>query len=410
MKRGRRVSLMVTSCFSLIGWLLIYMSTNYEKLVVGRIISGIATGLASVPASVYTAEISVSSWRGTMVTWSSIAIAMGILLVYIIGYFLQGNWQLIALICSVFPATAIILIILSVPESPLWLRDRGRMDEARAVMKKFRGIPKEHGLTLEVENELQNPRHNINIKKHSQLKHLMKQSSLMPFIIMLGYFFFQQFSGIFVIVFYAVDITSEAGIKMDAYLGAILIGLTRLIGSIIVAFASKKWGRRIPSIASGGGMAFFMGILSIYVFLTNRGYTIADGGFTPAICILMYIFMSTIGFLCLPFAMVSEIYPAKVKDILTGFTVCIAYIFSFITVKMYPDMLDLMGKHGVFLFYAIISLVGTIFVIFFLPETKGKSLHDIDHLFSKKNKNITELQTTLEKEKMFPLKDITSGI
>lgn len=89
MRKGRRMSLLTTSTFSLIGWFLIYMSTNYEKLVVGRIIGGIATGLASVPATVYAAEITESAWRSTVVTWSSVAIALGILIVYIFGYFIQ---------------------------------------------------------------------------------------------------------------------------------------------------------------------------------------------------------------------------------------------------------------------------------------------------------------------------------
>ncbi|XP_034951565.1 facilitated trehalose transporter Tret1-2 homolog [Chelonus insularis] len=407
MRRGRRLSLMVTSTFSLIGWLLIYMAPNYEKLVVGRVVSGVATGLASVPATVYTAEIATPAWRSTMVTWSSISIALGILLVYVFGYIIQDNWRLIALMCSLFPTVAIILIILAIPESPIWLRNKGRLDEARVVMKKFRGVPKNHSITVEIEKELYNSQNNINnSEKRSLLKHLTKTSSLKPFFIMLAYFFFQQFSGIFVVVFYAVDITAEAGIKMDAYLGAILIGITRLAGSILVACASKKWGRRIPSIASGIGMTLCMGILSIYLFLVNRGHFIGDRGLIPAICVLVYIFMSTIGFLTLPFAMVGEIFPVKVKDILSGISTCAAYIFSFITVKSYPDMLNSMGKHGVFLFYALASLAGTIFVIFCLPETKGKTLHEIDELFSKKRRFTLQIQE--EKEKMFPPKDSTT--
>ncbi|XP_011297470.1 facilitated trehalose transporter Tret1-2 homolog [Fopius arisanus] len=408
MRRGRRLSLLVTSTFSLIGWLLIYMSTDYEKLIVGRVIGGIATGLASVPATVYTAEIADSEWRSTLVTWSSMAIAVGILLVYIFGYFVQENWRLIALLCGLFPAVAIIVTILAVPESPMWLRDRGRLDEARVVMKKFRGVAKEHPITAEVEAELRHTRHYQSTKKQSLLKNLTKRSSLYPFIIMLAYFFFQQFSGIFVIVYYAVDITSEAGMKMDKFIGAILIGMTRLIGTLLVGYVSKIWGKRKPSIASGAGITIFMGILSIYLYLQEKGYEINDHGFIPAVCIIMYIFMSTIGFLSLPFAMIGEIFPAKVKDVLSGLTTCAAYIFSFITVKTYPSMLHTMGKHGVFFFYTIISFLGTIFVLMFLPETKGKTLHDIDVLFSKKRRQVVEVQI-MEKEKIMPMRDMTAA-
>lgn len=320
----------------------------------------------------------------------------------------QDNWRLIALICSLFPATAILLTILTIPESPLFLRDRGRMDEAIKIMKKFRGIPKDAPTPVSIEAELRSPRHNLQMpKKNSLIHHLKKRNSIVPFAIMLAYFFFQQFSGVFVVVFYAVDVIAEAGIKIDAYLGAILIGLTRLLGSFLVAGASKKWGRRMPSFVSGAGMTFFMGTLSVYLFFTDRGYKIGDKGFIPALCILMYIFMSTIGFLVLPFAMVSEIFPAKVKDILTGLTVCIGYMFSFITIKIYQDLIDSMGKHGVFMFYSIVSLLGTIFVVICLPETKGKTLHEIEELFMKKKSN--ETQNGIENEKIFCLKDVSAA-
>lgn len=91
MRRGRKVSLLVVSVVSLIGWLVIYFATNYEQVIVGRLISGLASGLASVPATVYTAEVATPKMRGTIVTWTSIAIALGILIVYIFGYFIQVN-------------------------------------------------------------------------------------------------------------------------------------------------------------------------------------------------------------------------------------------------------------------------------------------------------------------------------
>lgn len=304
-----------------------------------------------------------------------------------------------------FPTTAIGLTLLVLPESPIWLKETGKIDEARVIMKKFRGIPADGPVPAEVEAELQVRQHP---KAKSMLKHLLRRSSLKPFAIILTYFFFQQFSGIFVIVYYAVAISEEAGVRMDAYLGAILIGLTRLLGSFIVASVSRKFGRRWPSIISGSGMTLFMGTLAIYLLLVDRGYEIGDRGFVPVVCVLMYIFMSTIGFLVLPFAMIGEIFPAKVKDILSGMTTCLAYVFSFITVKTYPDMLDCMGKHGVFCFYAFMSLLGTIFVALFLPETKGKTLHEIDELFAGKKK--TEKNGAQEtKVDMFPLKDVSAA-
>ncbi|XP_031772828.1 facilitated trehalose transporter Tret1-2 homolog isoform X2 [Apis florea] len=415
MRRGRKLSLLITSIVSIVGWLLIYLAGTYEQILVGRIISGIATGMASVPATVYSAEIASPKWRSTMVTWTSITIAIGVLIVYIFGYTLKDNWRTVALLCALFPLVSAALTLAIVPETPIWLRDRGRLDEALHVLKKFRGVPNDAPPPQHLYQEL-NPRP-AQRPNQNFVKHLLKRNAVLPFAVMLGYFFFQQFSGIFVIVYYAVDIVESAGVTIDPNLGAVLIGLTRLLGSVLVACASGKFGRRKPSIVSGCSMTIFMGILSVYLSIEGRGYRVNDNGLVPAICILMYILGSTLGFLVIPFAMVGEVYPTKVKEALTGLTTCINYIFSSITVKIYPDMEAGMGRQGVFVFFTVMSLLGTLFVTFFLPETKGKTLREIEDMFSKKKKKKEEeeeeeeegiVNWREEKEKMIDLKNPVS--
>jgi len=127
-----------------------------------------------------------------------------------------------------------------------------------------------------------------------------------------------------------------------------------------------------------------MGGLSLYLFLAEKGTVISDKGIIPTTCMMLFIFMNTLGYLTIPFAMVGEIYPSKVKDILSNVTVSICYLVSAITVKIYPDMERLMHMYGVYFFFGIVSLIGLIFIIFFLPETKGKTLSEIEDMFSKK--------------------------
>lgn len=303
--------------------------------------------------------------------------------------------------CALFPMVSAAVTLAVVPETPIWLRDRGRLDEALETLKRFRGIPKNAPPSPELEEEL---RQRPQKKKQNLMKHLLKRNAVVPFLIMLAYFFFQQFSGIFVVVYYAVDIIRSAGITIDPYLGAVLIGFTRLIGSLLVAGVSGRFGRRIPSIVSGSGMTIFMAILSVYLIVEDRGYAIKDGGLVPVICVLSYIFASTLGFLVVPFAMVGEVYPTKVKEVLTGLTTCVGYIFSSVTVKTYPDMASSMGRHGVFIFFTVMSLAGTLFVEFYLPETKGKSLKEIEEMFRSKDKD------NLQNNKMLSLKDVAGDV
>ncbi|KZC05686.1 Facilitated trehalose transporter Tret1-2 like protein [Dufourea novaeangliae] len=402
MRRGRKLSLLITSVLSFVGWMVIHFSTTYEQILVGRIISGIATGSAAVPATVYCAEVASPLWRATMVTWTSVSVGIGVLIVYIFGYLFEDNWRLVALMCALFPLVSGAVTLAVVPETPIWLWDRGRLDEALETLQRFRGIPKNTPPSSDLLQEL---RQRPQKKNQNLMRHLLKRNAIVPFAIMLTYFFFQQFCGIFVVVYYAVDIIESSGITMDPYLGAVLIGLTRLIGSLLVAAVSGRFGRRIPSIVSGIGMTIFMGILSVYLVLADKGYVIEDGGLIPVICVLMYIFASTLGFLVVPFAMVGEIYPTKVKEVLTGVTTCVGYIFSSITVKIYPDMETSMGTHGVFIFFTVMSFVGTLFVQFFLPETKGKTLMEIEEMFRKKDS-----PDSPEAKRMVVLKDVSAGV
>lgn len=91
MRRGRRISLFMTSLISLAGWVTIYTSNSYMQILVGRTISGIATGMSAVQITVFAAEIAGSKWRGSMITWTSISTALGVLIVYIFGYILKVN-------------------------------------------------------------------------------------------------------------------------------------------------------------------------------------------------------------------------------------------------------------------------------------------------------------------------------
>ncbi|EFN68553.1 Solute carrier family 2, facilitated glucose transporter member 8 [Camponotus floridanus] len=381
MERGRKLSMVMASLISVAGWVTIYLAKSYEVLLVGSSISGISTGMAAAPATIYAAEIAEPKWRGTMVTWTSLYFSIGGLLVYIFGYIFKNDWRLVALMCAIFPVVSIALTLLVMPESPLWLRDQNRPEEALKIMKKFRGIPKDQPAPAEVLFELKPQSQE---KDRNLLKHLMKRSSLVPFVIMNSYFLFQQFSGTFLVTYNVVTIMEKSGIQIDPYIGAILIGVARLIASFLATEVCRRLGVRIPSIISGIGMTIFIGGLSLYLFLAEKGTVISDKGIIPTTCMMLFIFTNTLGYLTIPFAMVGEIYPSKVKDILSNVTVSICYLVSAITVKIYPDMERLMHMYGVYFFFGIVSLIGLIFIIFFLPETKGKTLSEIEDMFSKK--------------------------
>lgn len=241
---------------------------------------------------------------------------------------------------------------------------------------------------LKIDTEIQKIKESENTTKEKQSffahwKEFGKPELYQPFLIMVLFFAVQQISGIFVILVYAAQFSIEAGVTMDAFLSAVIIGFIRCLTTILVAFASDKFGRRPMTITSGIGMfVSLLGITLCAAYSTNVGNL--NLGWLPAVFLFSFIFTGTIGFLTLPFAMVAEMYPQKSRGFASGITMCLCFLMSFIHVKMFSTMFEYFGNVTVFAFYTFVALVGTLFAIFILPETKGKSLQEIERYFKKK--------------------------
>lgn len=313
-----------------------------------------------------------------------------------------------AIITTCLPVIAFIGIFLGMPESPTWLVSHNKIESAEKALSRIRliGITSP-ALKEEVEQLVANkikargtstdglP---LRQKLAKQMKYFMKPMCWKPLLIMITFFFFQQASGTFVIVFYAVDFVKEAGVSIDPYFAAILIGLSRVIAVMCLGMVCRRYGRRPPTIVSGSLMTIFMVTLSAYLFSIHLNVignsTIEKLNWLPLVLVILYFFTSTFGFLTMPFAMIAEIFPTRVRGMAGGLTSCMCYIFNFIFIKTYTQMINTMGKHGVFCFYGAMALVGTIFIGLLLPETKGKTLQEIENLFSNKQRNTRRPEKT----------------
>jgi hypothetical protein len=311
-------------------------------------------------------------------------------MVYVMGSLFQENWRLVAGICSFFPAVSIAAVWYMLPESPVWLVSRGRIHEAETSMRSIRGVPRGASFPDDLQQELEAMTHsNTRLDKKSSWKDrlifLKRPEAYMPLLIMNALFFFQQFSGIYVVIMYTVTIVRETGVQVDGYLVTVLIGIARLVMSLTISYASTRCGRRLLLNISGVGMTLSVGLLAGFLILTHDEVIgpekVRTFGWVPITALLLAVMMGTLGFMTLPFAMLGEVFPAKIRGWACGVTTFIGTIYFFLAVKLFPQMKYWIGFHNVCTMYTAVIAIGTVFAYFYLPETRGKTLKEIEDFF-----------------------------
>lgn len=217
-----------------------------------------------------------------------------------------------------------------------------------------------------------------------------------PLLILFLLFLFQQLSGAYVIIFYAVDLFREIGGHFEKgineFIALVLLGSIRFVMAVLSAFISKYIGRRPLLFASGIGMCLCSLIAGIYMYLTvipedeleklNITKAKEDDNIT-LICVLGYVCFSSLGYLVIPWTLIGELLPVKVRGKLGGFLVSIAYLLMFAVVKIFPFVLDYIKIQCLFCIFSVVNLCGVCFIFFFLPETLGKSFTEIEKYFKK---------------------------
>lgn len=319
------------------------------------------------------------------------------MLIYILGYFIRNDYQLNSAIVCGYSLISIICC-LPIRESPVWLLSKNRCEESLRNLRYFRGVNSSDSTEYsDIKNEWEELKATFNdnqSRRKSSFKESLKRPEIYkPLLIMIGFFGFQQFSGIFVVIVYAVQFSYKAGVTIDPLLCAIFIGLTRILATFLVGSVLDKWGRRPPAMISAFGMSISMFLLAASVWFPT---VIGKLPYITVICIITYIFTSTLGLMTLPFSMISEVFPTSVRGQCAGITICCGYLMSFVSIKLYPEMVSNIGNENVFAFYGLISLAAILYVYMYLPETKGKTLKQIEDYF--KGNNTSSIQRSKEQE------------
>ncbi|XP_059619812.1 uncharacterized protein LOC132263835 [Phlebotomus argentipes] len=398
-KFGRKNTLMVINILSIISWAVIAFSSKsdvnlmYMEIIGARILIGIVAGLSSSPSAVYSAEIASPRLRGRLTVFTSVSISSGALVIYVLGYFIKNDWRLVSGIAGIICVCAFCALYF-VPESPRWLLMKNRVSQAEKSLKRLNG--KHQNCQEELQQLSQQIRGNQEIpgKSLSRWEMLQRPEFYKPLAIMMGFFTFQQFTGTFVLVVYAVKFSVSAGVTMDPFLFTVILGVARVAGSIILGGCLDVLGRRLPTIA--GGILVGVSLFGIVLCMWNPcPMTNWIAGFL----IFFFVLTSTVSFLVVPFVMIAEIYPQRMRGFASGITVSYAYVLCFLCIKIYPTLLTTIGSDYICLMYGTMAFLGVLFVYNFLPETNKKTLQEIEDFFVKKIRSIRSSRMSDKGEK-----------
>ena len=369
---GRKKIIMATAVIFILGSILCAFAPNVYVLILSRIFVGFAVGIVNFVVPLYLSEVSPKNLRGTLVSLYQWAITAGILFSYFINaVFAQAvyNWRWM-LFAGVVPGLVLFIGMCFMSDTPRWLVSKNRDDEAKKVFSKIEP-------DIEPEKEIAEIKETL-VDNRQEKAFRLKKWMIMPFVVGIGIMFVQICTGINTIIYYAPTIFKTAG--FDSNLTAIYattgIGVVNFIMTIVAVFFTDRIGRK-PLLYFGltGVMLSLFALGTSFAFAGVLGSSlkwVAVGSLvTYIICFAMS--LGPIGWI-----LVSEVFPLRIRGIAMSVCTVSNFAFNFFVVGSFPVLLHRIGGAWTFWIFGIVSILCIIFVYFFVPETKGISLEEIE--------------------------------
>ncbi|MFC6825884.1 sugar porter family MFS transporter [Halopelagius fulvigenes] len=366
---GRRRLILIAAVVFFLGSFTMAVAPNVPVLVAGRLIDGVAIGFASIVGPLYISEIAPPSIRGALTSLNQLMVTTGILLSYFVNFAFAdaGAWRWM-LGAGMVPAVVLGVGILKMPESPRWLFEHGRKDEARAVLERTR--------EEDVDTELEEIAETVNKQSDSGLRDLLEPWLRPALVVGLGLAVLQQITGINAVIYYAPTILESTGFGgVTSILATVGIGTINVVMTIVAIALVDRVGRRRLLLVGVGGMVVTLAILGTVFYLPGFGDVL---GIVATISLMLFVAFFAIGLGPVFWLLISEIYPLAVRGSAMG-TVTVANWGANLLVSLtFPVLRASIGTPSTFWLFGLCSLVGLVFVQRFVPETKGRTLEAIE--------------------------------
>ncbi len=348
-------------------------SESATMLTILRVLSGLAVGATSVVAPMYISEIAPAHNRGRLVSFNQFAITIGIVLAYIFDYFLIGfgenSWRYMLAVPGVFGVFFLFFLIVKFPESPRWLLAHGKKDEAIKILTSIGGV----ALVKEELPEMESTLLAEQKKEKMSVGELFRGKT--GKIVLIGTIIaaLQQITGINAVIMFAPDIFQAAGsVKSDSVMQAMIVGLVNFLMTIVALWLVDKRGRKTLLLWGAVGM------IASLAYLTLEFAKPLQNGTGVLIALLVYISFFAASFAPVMWVIISEIYPNRIKGLAMSFSTAVSWLCTFLTVYFAPVIHGALGLQYLFGIFGVFSILAFVFVKFWIPETKGKSLEQIE--------------------------------
>jgi len=389
-KYGRKPILMIASLLFFVSAFASTFPPSFAFLIFARLVGGIGVGMASVLAPLYISEFSPPKIRGKLVALYQLSIVIGILMAYF------SNWILLEfsqeslssfsgselfhkiLVLEVWramfgfemiPSGLFILLLFLIPESPRWLIKNNQSEKGYKILVRISG-------TIAANKEFKEIKDSINNYK-GKLGDLLKPGFRLALLVGVGLSVFGQFTGVNIIIYYGPTILENAGFKLDGALQfQIAIGLINLIFTIFALWKIDSWGRR-PLLVYGMSSVFISLMIIAFQFTFD-----STNGIWIVIMLCIYMASLALSINAVIWVLIGEIFPNRIRGTAMSIATFANWGANFLTAFIFPWFVDKIGVGGGFFTFAGMCLIATIFFYRYVPETKGKSLEEIENYWS----------------------------
>jgi len=374
---GCKRTFIVSSLPIVFGWLMTVVSVHTSMIFIGCFVAGFFGGLCSVGVSIYVGEVSTPSMRGLLGFLFQLFISLGMVTSSLLA--LRLEWRLISAILEVSPFLLLVGMII-VPESPLFLLKKGRRNEALESLRQLRGTDFNCELELrQLESSL-----SAEMKTVFHWSVLLQPWAFKPIAAAFGVMFFIGLSGINAASFNAVDIFRAAGSSIDGGVCAIILNTTQAVCGVPAAIVTKRVGRRTLYLLSHLFCGIAMATLGTYFYFEQtQPENIKNLGWLPLVSLIIFSASFSFGIGPVPWVMVDELVPSKVKGVGVSMATLGNWSSAFIVTKTFIYIQNGLTRAGAFWMFSGLCICGVLFSFFLLPETKDKSPEEIQAFFGK---------------------------